>query len=63
MNYIEKYFNSLHKRKFGSSCCGYPVRVDKSNLFNYIMHYIDDEGCICDKCDKPCDLIRIKKKG
>jgi len=51
MDYYKKYFKNLHKRNYGSSCCGYPVRIEgKITCYH-----------ICDKCDKPCDLIKIRK--
>ena len=52
MNYLKKYFKGLHKRKFGSSCCGYPVRVEGRVTQYYV----------CDKCDRPCDLVKMKKR-
>ena len=60
MPYTAKYFKNLHKRKFGSSCCDYPVRVDRE-FINYSDCEIYGEGCICDKCDKPCDLVGVKR--
>jgi len=39
----------LKINRYGSSCCKHPMRVEGK----VTMYYV------CDKCDKPCDKVKI----